>query len=93
MPTACCIQHVRCRGHDLAQRTHLHGVASPHPEHSAGPAVPASCMAGSLKQFPVTQVFTYNAQDWGEEGNSTQGGYSNYYVIDNRRVLFLPKRK
>lgn len=55
--------------------------------------MPASCMVGSLKPFNTTQVFTYNAQDWGEEGNSTQGGYSDHYVIDNQCVLFSPRRK
>ena len=30
------------------------------------------------------QVFTYNAQDWGEDNNATQGGYSDSYVIDHR---------
>lgn len=32
----------------------------------------------------LRQVFTYNAQDWGEGNNATQGGYSDSYVIDHR---------
>ena len=29
-------------------------------------------------------MFTYNALDWGEGNNATQGGYSDSYVIDHR---------
>jgi len=32
----------------------------------------------------AAQVFTYNGQDWGEDGNTTQGGYSDHMVIDSR---------
>ena len=32
----------------------------------------------------LRQVFTYNAQDWGEGNSATQGGYSDSYVIDHR---------
>ncbi len=33
------------------------------------------------------QVVTYNGQDWGEDGKTTFGGYSDNYVCDNR---YLP---
>ena len=36
------------------------------------------------KRGPLRQVFTYNARDWGEGDNVTQGGYSDSYVIDHR---------
>ena len=47
-----------------------------------------------FRVFSAVQVFTYNGQDWGEEGHATQGGYSNTYTIDSKcadpaRVLVL----
>ena len=35
-------------------------------------------------QYCDRRVFTYNDRDWGENGNCTQGGYSNRIVVDHR---------
>ena len=51
-------------------------------EHRPGPLL-RQCWRSSTERL-LRQVFTYNAQDWGEGNNATQGGYSDSYVIDHR---------
>ena len=37
-------------------------------------------------------MVTYNGQDWGEDGKTTFGGYSDNYVVDNRYLAWVTNK-